>query len=173
METPSFAKIHHGIHETDHSMHRIELKNELDRDGAFAWFFNYLLEEPDEWWGLPNRYPYMVKFDAKTENVSYIEDEAFTDVFSVLTDGQLRRNIAARLVLGNKKFKYGDGEPEVIDVPEIENRIPGIKMMGKRICCLNKEGTRLRVISLETGEIDQGLPLHKLQPRRRLRGEGI
>ena len=51
-----------------YSIRRIELKQELDRDGAFMGV-TYLIDEPEIFYLIPNRYPALIRFDAGTEEV--------------------------------------------------------------------------------------------------------
>ncbi len=139
----------------DLSRRRMELKHEVDRDAAFAGFMNYQFEDPEEYWLLPNRYLRMVHFNARTEEVTYLADEAFSEDYAVYVNERQERILAARWFLGTKRLIYTDGEPEVAELPENAFRIPGISIKGRRMLCLNAEGTRLRVISLETGETEE------------------
>ncbi|MCR4643710.1 MAG: hypothetical protein K5697_17005 [Lachnospiraceae bacterium] len=134
---------------------RIKLEHEVDRDGAFAGFFSFLVETPQIYWILPNRYPAMIRFDTETEELSYIRDEAFSDTYSVYTDTQGRRILAARWIFGTKKLSRGERKQEVIDCYEEEITIPGMRMKGRRIFCLNTDGSRLRAINLDTGEAEE------------------
>ncbi|MBR0092040.1 MAG: hypothetical protein IJP92_10110 [Lachnospiraceae bacterium] len=133
----------------------ISLQHEVETDSAFAGFFNLLLEEPDVYYLFPNRYSALVQFDARTEQVKYFRDEAFTEDYSIYIDESSRRIPAARWAFGLQRFLYGEGDPKLIDYPEEEITIPGMQMKGRRIFCLNKEGTRLRAISLDTGQSEE------------------
>jgi len=159
-----------------HQFHKIELEHRVGRDGAFAGPANLIFSDhPETFYLLPNRYPSLVCLDAKKESVKYIEDEAFSDGYSVYENELMERVISVR-------FFRVDGGP-VADAPEIENipniisrsaktvtapdgsahkmniiscpEIPGISLKGPKLCCIDKTGTRMRVIQLETGEAQE------------------
>ena len=155
---------------------RIELKHRVDRDGAFSWAFNFLLSgEQDTYYILPNRYPDMVSFNARTRKVRYYSDEAFDDEFSVYENPLQERVIGIRIayldeslcflsdttkdlhcrIEGTEGFFNGyDGiEHEYFMVRNPE--IPGITLKGPKILCIDVKGKRLRAIQLETGEVQE------------------
>ncbi|MCR5676185.1 MAG: hypothetical protein K6G16_10805 [Lachnospiraceae bacterium] len=135
------------IERGDLSARRIELKQEIDRDGAFSGFFNLpLTDDPELWWILPNRYPAMVRFDSRTEEVVYFRDEAFTDAFAVHVNDRLERIIAARWV---------HFDPDLSRSMTESVHIPGLRMRGIMLLCMDTTGTRLRAVDLMTGDTEE------------------
>ncbi|MBR5337933.1 MAG: hypothetical protein IK152_08105 [Lachnospiraceae bacterium] len=158
------------------SFHKIELKHEVGRDGAFVDAANLIFSEhPEVFYLLPNRYTSLVCFDAIKEVVNYIEDEAFSDEYSVYENELMERIISVRF------FRVDDGpiadSPETENIPTIISRssktvtapdgsthkmhmvscieIPGITLKGPKLFCIDKTGTRMRAIQLETGEVQE------------------
>lgn len=156
--------------------HKIDLEHKVGRDGAFAGPANLIFSDhPETFYLLPNRYPSLVCFDAKNESVTYIEDEAFSDEYSVYENELMERIISLRF------FRVDDGpiavSPDTENIPNIISRssktvkapdgrthsmhylscpeIPGITLKGPKLCCIDKTGTRMRVIQLETGEVQE------------------
>ena len=161
---------------TDHCFRKIELKHEVGRDGAFLGPANLIFSDhPEIFYLLPNRYPSLVRFDAKKESVSYIEDEAFSDEYSVLINEMMERVIAVRFFRNDEGplavAKETENTPNVIgyssivlSAPDASSHlmhnvsipdIPGITLKGPKLFCVDKTGRRLRVIQLETGKVQE------------------
>ena len=161
----------------DYSKRTVSLKHEVGRGGAFAGAANLIFSEhPEVFYILPNRYPALVRFDAKSEKVDYINDEAFSDEFSIYLNEDQNRILAPRFfgddegyyaitdetkdflnVLDDKptaELKAADGSVHKM-YHSIGAKIPGITMRGPRLICIDQTGRRLRAVQLETGETQE------------------
>ena len=79
------------------TFHTVEIKHKVGRMGAFGGSANFIFSEhPEIFYLLPNRYPSLVRFDAAKEKVSYIEDEAFSDEYSVYENDVMERILGVR-----------------------------------------------------------------------------
>ena len=160
----------------DFSSHKIKLKHEEERGGVFAGPVNLTYSDhPEIYYLLPNRYSALVRFNAKTEKVDYLRDEAFSDEFSVFVNERQERILAPRF------FRYDEGPcpatettrklPSVLDPQEFtvtapdgtkhpflivsSPEIPGISLKGLKLICIDQTGKRLRAIQMETLEVQE------------------
>lgn len=165
----------------DYSFRKIDLKHETDRAGAFVGSINDLLSDhSDIFYLLPNRYPSLVRFDANTETVDYIRDEAFSDEYSVYTNEKMERIVSVRFFRNDEGFLTDTAETKDAQIVKEQEakmivsmngksysfsafsrpNIPGINMKGPRLICIDKTGKRMRAIQLETGEVqERSIPL--------------
>ncbi len=161
---------------SSHDMHTVELKHEVGRGEAFASASNLIFSEnPEIFYLFPNRYPSMAVFNAKNEKVRYIKDEAFSDDFSVFTNGRMERKLAPKFfwrdeglcaaVPETEKMHRFDGcEKCEVKAPDgslhmmfmVKNpSIPGITLKGPKIVCIDRTGKKLRAIQVDTGKVQE------------------
>lgn len=164
------------MEEESHEFRKIDIRHEVGRMGAFAGATNLIFSDhPEIFYLLPNRYPSLVRFDAISEKVSYIEDEAFSDEYSVCTNELKERIIAVRF------FRYDKGLIPAVDetkgIPGLAGNtqktvtapdgtehamyeitfpeIPGITLKGPKLLCFDVSGKRMRAVQLETGRVQE------------------
>lgn len=120
----------------------IPLEYMIDSQGAFAGVFNLpASKNPWVYWLLPNKYPAMVRFDCKTEEISYLTDEAFSEGYGVYITDREERILSARWVTAQD--------------------IPGISIKGAKLMCLSADGKRLRAIELQNPSCEErDMPLN-------------
>lgn len=160
----------------NHQFHKIELEHKVGRDGVFAGPASLIFDKhPETFYLLPNRYSSLVCLDAKNESVTYIEDEAFSDEYCVYENELMERVISARFFRIDESPIAASAETE--NIPNIISRssktvkapdgsthtmhhaffpgISGITLKGPKLYCIDKTGSRMRVIQLETGEVQE------------------
>ena len=120
------------------SLHKtiIPLEKKIVSKGAFAGVFNLpASNEPWVYWIMPDKYPALVKYDSRTDDVHYLSDEAFSEEFA---------------------FHITERE-ERIPVPRwvMNTDIPGISIQGAKLMCLSADGTRLRAIDLQNSVCEE------------------
>lgn len=143
----------------DKRIRKIELKNEVEQAGAFAGFFIYGTFA----YLLPNRYPFLVRFDMETEEITYIDGITEFNI-AVMTDNE--RIPAARWIWRGKlcfmnpagtQLMCVDGDTlEKSVIPININRLiiaAGFKEInGEDFWMIPHEGTVVTHWNIETGE---------------------
>lgn len=143
----------------DKHIRKIDLKNEVEQAGAFAEFwiyetFAYLL---------PNRYPFLVRFDMETEKITYIE--GITN-FNVAVMPGNERIPAARWIWRRKMCFMNPAGTQLmcIDIDTLEKSVYSItanklvidvvfkKIDGEEVWLLPYEGATVTRWNIDTGE---------------------
>lgn len=143
----------------DKSIRKIELKNEVEKAGAFAGFFIYGTFA----YLLPNRYPSLVRFDMETEKITYIDGIAEFNI-GVMPDNE--RIPAARWIWRGKLCFMNPAGTQLmyIDLETLEKSVFSIginklmigigfeKIDGEDFWMIPHEGTVVTHWNIETGE---------------------